>query len=264
VSKTPGSIKLLFYTPKSYKASPSIESHSITGSKPWKGYPILIDFHGGGFSTGKASDYDRWATTVAEHAFPSKDTVVISVSYRLAPECPFPHSNRRLSLRDPLNLGPRHLPRPWYHTHSLSGFSAGGNLSLTVPIHLHTLLVAQAAQTATVKTRRGIIVSIAAFYPNTNRTQTHAERNVLNPHLIAMAPDSVFDFFDASYMYPPPTGRSGPLFSVDLAGDTLLQEVLPDFIAMITYGSDQLLAEGEAFRKRQKVLGKMVEGVGHT
>jgi acetyl esterase/lipase len=84
-----------------------------------------------------------------------------------------------------------------------------------------------------------------------------------------MAPDSVFDFFDASYLYPPPTDRSGPLFSPGLASDTLLLEALPDRISMITCSGDQLLAEGEVFRQRLKGLGKkveghVVEGVGHA
>jgi hypothetical protein len=67
-----------------------------------------------------------------------------------------------------------------------------------------------------------------------------------------MAPDSSFDFFDASYLYPPPTDRSGPLFSPGLASDTVLLEALPDWISIITCSGDQLLAEGEVFRERLK------------
>jgi acetyl esterase/lipase len=258
VSKTPGSIKLLFYVPKSYKARPSIGSLSPNSSKPWKGYPILIDFHGGGFSIGKASDDARWATAVAEHNSPSNDAVVISVSYRLAPEYPFP-----TAIEDCASA----ILWIWSHGTSLgldvtrtalSGFSAGGNLSLTVPIYLHDILSAQ--KTAASKNPQGKIVAIAAFYPSTNWTQTRTERNASNPHLIRMAPDSIFDFFDASYLYPPPADRSGPLFSPGLASDTLLREALPDRIGMITCGGDQLLAEGEAFRKRLKGLGKRVDG----
>jgi len=59
LSKAPSPIKLVFYTPKSYKSRPSVGSHSQTSSEPWKSYPILIDFHGGGFSIGKASDDAR-------------------------------------------------------------------------------------------------------------------------------------------------------------------------------------------------------------
>ena len=91
-SKTPGSIKLLFYTPKAYKTLQSIGFPSQISSRRWKGYPILIDFHGEGFAIGKASEDARRATAVAEHNSPSKGAVVISVSYRLAPEHPSPQS----------------------------------------------------------------------------------------------------------------------------------------------------------------------------
>jgi putative ergosteryl-3beta-O-L-aspartate hydrolase len=202
-----------------------------------------------------------------EHNSLSKDAVVVSVEYHLAPEHPFP-----TAIEDCASA----ILWIWEHGPSLgldisrtaiSGFSAGGNLSLTVPLHLHAVLAA--AQTAALKIPMGKIVRIAAFYPSTNWTQTRAERNASNPNLIRMAPDSVFNFFDASYLYPPPADRSDPLLSPGLASDTLLLEAPPDQIAMITCGGDQLLAEGEAFRKRLKGLGKKVEGhvvedVGHA
>jgi acetyl esterase/lipase len=149
LSTHPGSIKPLFYTPKSYKTRPSIESPSPTSSKPWKGYPILIDFHGRGFSIGKASDDARWATAVAEHNNFSKDAVVITVDYRLTPKHPFP-----TGIEDCASA----IPWTWDHGPSLgldaastalSGVSAGANLSLTMPMHLHAVLASHQADSRT-------------------------------------------------------------------------------------------------------------------
>jgi hypothetical protein len=39
IPNPPSSIKLLFYTSKSYKSCQSIRSHSQTSSRAWKGYP---------------------------------------------------------------------------------------------------------------------------------------------------------------------------------------------------------------------------------
>jgi putative ergosteryl-3beta-O-L-aspartate hydrolase len=101
--------------------------------------PILSGFHGGGFSVGKASDDARWATAVAEHNSPSKDAVAISVSYRFESEHPIP-----TAVEDCASA----ILWIWEHSASLGldisrtalgGFSAGSNLSLTVPMHLHAL-----------------------------------------------------------------------------------------------------------------------------
>ncbi|KAG8938261.1 hypothetical protein FRC00_000396, partial [Tulasnella sp. 408] len=72
----PGRVRLVFYTPKDYKA-PGNED---------KKYPCIVNFHAGGFVLGVATDDCRWATAVCEQA----DTIVCSVDYRRAPEHPFP------------------------------------------------------------------------------------------------------------------------------------------------------------------------------
>ncbi|KAG8908479.1 hypothetical protein FRC00_011177, partial [Tulasnella sp. 408] len=76
LSAVPGRVRLVFYTPKDHK----------TPGNEGKKYPCIVNFHGGGFTMGTATDDCRWATAVCEQA----DTIVCSVDYRLAPEHPFP------------------------------------------------------------------------------------------------------------------------------------------------------------------------------
>ncbi|KAJ9631608.1 hypothetical protein H2203_000007 [Taxawa tesnikishii (nom. ined.)] len=98
-----------------------------------KGYPVLINFHGGGFTLGTATDDARWCSTVVEEC----GAVVVSVEYRLAPECPFP-----TAVEDGVDA------ILWVAEHAeelgidatkiaLSGFSSGANMAFTVPIRLH-------------------------------------------------------------------------------------------------------------------------------
>lgn len=57
-----------------------------TSARQWGGYPVVINFHGGGFTLGSADDDARWCGTVVDECH----AVVVSVDYRLAPEHPFP------------------------------------------------------------------------------------------------------------------------------------------------------------------------------
>ncbi|KAI5306777.1 hypothetical protein KEM55_008508, partial [Ascosphaera atra] len=49
-------------------------------------YPVVVNFHGGGFTLGCATDDYRWFRRVVQ----ATNAVVVSVDYRLAPEYPFP------------------------------------------------------------------------------------------------------------------------------------------------------------------------------
>jgi acetyl esterase/lipase len=103
-----------------------------SGAKKWGGYPVVINFHGGGFTLGTATDDSRWCSTVVNEC----NAVVVSVDYRLAPENPFP-----TAVEDGVDAV------IWIHKHAaelgidkdkiaLSGFSAGGNMAFTVPLRL--------------------------------------------------------------------------------------------------------------------------------
>ena len=102
-------------------------------ARRWGGYPVVINFHGGGFTLGKPGDDARWCGTVVDECH----AVVISVDYRLAPECPFP-----TAVEDGVDAV------LYVHNHAdelgidktkiaLSGFSSGGNMAFTVPLRLY-------------------------------------------------------------------------------------------------------------------------------
>ena len=104
-----------------------------TSARRWGAYPVVINFHGGGFTLGNSHDDARWCGTVVDECH----AVVISVDYRLAPECPFP-----TAVEDGVDAV------VYVHKHAeelgidkdkiaLSGFSSGGNMCFTVPLRLY-------------------------------------------------------------------------------------------------------------------------------
>ena len=119
-------IGLYFYVPKDYEEKR--KSRTQTGHR----YPIVVNFHGGGFVLGHATDDRYWARVVLAHTH----AVFVSVDYRRAPEHPFPQPvddcvEALLYLQshaEELCLDPSKI--------ALSGFSAGANLAFTVPFRL--------------------------------------------------------------------------------------------------------------------------------
>lgn len=125
ISPSAGAVTLCFYTPKNYESKRKL-------GKPAKRYPVLLNFHGGGFTLGAATDDARWATTVVQET----GAVVASVDYRLAPRFPFPTAVEDgvdavlyvIRHAEELHLDANRI--------AISGFSAGGNLTFTVPMRL--------------------------------------------------------------------------------------------------------------------------------
>ncbi len=119
-----GTFKLVFYVPDSYLTTPDDYR-----------FPVVVNFHGGGFTLGTGTDDARWASTVITEV----DAVFVSVEYRLAPEYPFSvgvedGTDTLIYLAShaaELRLDP--------HRMALSGFSAGGNFAFTVPLMLYDL-----------------------------------------------------------------------------------------------------------------------------
>lgn len=105
-------------------------------ARRWGSYPVIINFHGGGFTLGSPHDDARWCGTVVTEC----NAVVVSVDYRLAPEHPFP-----TAVEDGVDAV------MWIHKHAeelgidknkilLSGFSSGANMAFTVPLRLYDQL----------------------------------------------------------------------------------------------------------------------------
>lgn len=93
-------------------------------------FPVVLSFHGGGFTIGSATDDARWAHAVTTLT----NAVVVAVDYRLAPEFPFPTAIEDgvdalmylVDHADELQLDVKRIVT--------SGFSAGGNMAFTVPL----------------------------------------------------------------------------------------------------------------------------------
>lgn len=131
ISPLKGKFRLLFYTPKDYKANKDLKG---------KRYPCVINFHGGGFVLGTARDDARWIGTVVDQV----DAVVVSVEYRLAPEFPFPTAVEDGA--DAILYLAKHAHELQLDTErfAVSGFSSGGNMSFTVPLCLQGELLDRA------------------------------------------------------------------------------------------------------------------------
>ena len=114
--------KLYFYNPPDYLKQTDV------GHK----YPIVVNFHGGGFCLGTPLDDRYWARSIIKDV----PCVFVSVGYRLAPEHSFPTAvddsvDALLYLSanaEALGLDTTRI--------TLSGFSAGANLAFTVPLLL--------------------------------------------------------------------------------------------------------------------------------
>lgn len=117
-------VELLFYLPPTYyRILQFDDSHK---------FPLIVNFHGGGFCLGDARDDRYWAKVAMEET----DAVFVSVNYRRAPEAPFPlpvddcvEALLYLSEHAPeLHIDPMNV--------ALTGFSAGANLAFSVPLRL--------------------------------------------------------------------------------------------------------------------------------
>jgi acetyl esterase/lipase len=119
-----GTFRLVFYVPEGYIDAPD-------GYR----FPVVVNFHGGGFTLGTGTDDARWAAAVLHNV----DAVFVSVEYRLAPEYPF--SVGVEDGTDALIYLAAHAKelRLDPHRMALSGFSAGGNFSFTVPLMFYDL-----------------------------------------------------------------------------------------------------------------------------
>jgi len=231
----------------------------VTSAKLLQAYPVIVNFHGGGFTIGTGLDDVRWCHAVTQQL----NAVVISVEYRLAPEYPFP-----TAVEDGTDV------LLWLETHAalhnldatriaISGFSAGGNMCFSVPLRLHYELSLHPRPTSS------RIVALAAFYPSTDFTATRASRRATNVRPDKELPKVFTDLFDASYLHPPKdVAMDNPFLSPAMAGDKEVLAAFPEDIMLVLCEWDELRAEGERWRDRLRGLGKtvwseLVEGVAH-
>ena len=272
---TPGQVPLYFYLPKLF-----------TPEELGKRYPIVVNFHGGGFTIGDARDDIRWANQVCDEL----DVVVVSVGYRKAPQFPYPVAVQDgVAALDYLASNAEDLGIDITKM-ALSGFSSGGNLTFTVPLLYYELQQKmEEAQTSTdnpqavpagwsnkqFKARFGSqcqIIALAGFYPSLNYMLTREERRATNPKPSENLPPALTVMFDHSYL--PVRAEEAkeveggmtedcplrePFLSPSLACDGLLKHALPKNIFLLTCENDMLQKEGQDFAEKLSVLGKEVK-----
>lgn len=255
ISQRKGKFKIQFYLPKKF-----YEQTKKLGRK----YPVVVNFHGGGFTLGTATDDARWVRQVIEEV----DVVVASVDYRLAPECPFPTAVEDGA--DAVLYLAKHAKDLGIDRNkiALSGFSSGGNMALTVPLLLQQLAIqsdfnastntldtipsrpADGVKRASVSAKEDYrIKGIVSWYPSTDYTNTREQRRLTQARKDQMMPAVFTELFDESYLQPPQIDKTNPFLSPVVAPLSLLVD-MPDDIVMFTCEWDMLLAEGERMRDR--------------
>ena len=254
VSPCKGRIKLLFYVPDGY-------SKRLEG----RAYPAVVNFHGGGFTLGSATDDERFAQAVTTQ----NNAVFVSVDYRLAPEHPFPTAVE--DGVDAILYLVEHAAELGIDSHNMvvNGFSAGGNLAFSVPLKLnHWVSQRRAKADAQGNRKEGPDVThdrllyklraIIAWYPSLDFTIPRPARKATNPYKGTELPNILTNLFDASYVPSYENDNHSPYLS-PAAAPTALLRGLPDAIVLFPCEWDGLAAEASRFKKRlENDVGKKV------
>lgn len=223
-------------------------------------YPVCVNFHGGGFTLGCATDDSRWAAAVVERV----GAVVASVSYRRAPEYPFPTAvddGVEALLYLAQHAGDLGLD---VSRMALSGFSAGGNLAVTVPLRLRgriseeiegQLRRADSSQRLVDQTSELNIVALFCWYPILDYLESRDHRRAESLMPSKSLPAFFTNLFDAAYL-PNLNDRTSVFASPVRASDAILSEALPNDVWLYICEWDMLMKEGQTFVRRLEALGK--------
>lgn len=219
------------------------ESYDRTQSRSTPGLPLLLSIHGGGFVVGDPSDND-----IFNHAFANQhNALVVALNYAKAPGSPFPGPLADLEAQIDAVFADDELATHFDAAKvGLMGFSAGGNLTLTI--------------SQFPKVRERITAGIVPVYPvvdfsitpqqkaSTRRYKPalHGARGATRDPLLSLA-----DAFDWSYV---PVGHDlrDPLLSPVYAD----RSELPERIWVIGCELDML--GHEAWRLACRLTGRQV------
>ena len=193
--------------------------------------PVLVWFHGGGFTIGSLDSADPLCRALAEGA----GGIVVSVDYRLAPEHPFP------AAPDDAEAVVR-----WVAAHvgewggdgariAVGGESAGGNLATVAAIRLRETLPSPLIAQL-------LAYPVTDYHPGTPSYAAFAEGYFLTR--------ASMEWFWGNYLpanVSPTDPRVSPLHTPALAG-------LPPAL-VITAEYDPLRDEGEAYASRLRAAG---------
>ncbi|KAJ5754036.1 uncharacterized protein N7511_008189 [Penicillium nucicola] len=249
------SIVLHFYCPPDYHEQRRLGHR----------YPVAVNFHGGGFTLGCATDDSRWIKVILDNV----GAVVVSVSYRRAPEHPFPAA---------VDDGVEGLLYLAAHATelgldvsrvALSGFSAGGNLAVTVPLRLRSRISseikenlgrAESTQNLINQISDLHIVALFCWYPILDFQESRDHRRAMSLMPNKTLPAFFTTLFDEAYL-PNLEDRASPYASPVRATDQVLAEALPRDVFLFICEWDMLMKEGQQFVRRLEGLGKRVRAM---
>ncbi|HET9730931.1 MAG TPA: alpha/beta hydrolase [Acidimicrobiia bacterium] len=196
-----------------------------------RGLPIVVHYHGGGWTLGRAADFDFITRRIAMEAH----AIVVSVDYRLAPEHPFP-----AALDDAWHA------LQWVADHgaelggdpallAVMGDSAGGNLAAVCAIQARDAGGPELALQV-------LVYPVTDCEFDTESYLEHGEGKVLEA-------DTMRWFFDCYTRAgaDPADWHLSPLRAPDL------RKVAPALV--ITASHDPLRDEGEAYAQRLREAG---------
>ena len=195
-------------------------------------HPLLVYYHGGGFTYGDLETHDGVCRMLCRHA----GAHVLAVDYRLAPEHRFPAAvhDARAALAwahanaAALGADPRRV--------AVGGDSAGGNLA------------AVAAQLAARDGGPAPVLQLLR-YPATDFSTRRRSRDLFGEGFLLS--DSQMNWFETNYLGPERADagdpRASPLLAPDLSG------LAPAFV--VTAAFDPLRDEGEAYARALQAAG---------
>lgn len=209
----------------------AIRVYRALGTQPAQPLPVLVYFHGGGFTIGSLDTHDVVCRTLANEAH----CAVVSVDYRLAPEHKFP-----AAAEDALTA------TRWVAAHAaelhidagrlaVGGDSAGGNLAIVA-----TLLARDAGGP-------NIALQLLIYPPTHPPHETTSAAKFARGYLQTL---DVVRWFRQGYVRTPADfldWRCAPLLAPDLS------RLPPAF--MLAAGHDILLDEGKAYAERLAAAG---------
>ncbi|KDN34475.1 hypothetical protein RSAG8_12413, partial [Rhizoctonia solani AG-8 WAC10335] len=217
------------------------------GEKPSRGWPVLLNLHGGGWVLGSAAMDDYMLSKLCIGA----NCVTVSVDYRLAPEHPFP-----AGLNDSwdalvwvskegereLGIDPKRI--------AIMGCSAGGNFTAAV------------VQRASLASPRIPLVFQSLLVPSLNLSLFSAERDKWTPSMLQN--EHIWDLPLADVLWyidlytPNADDRIKPDVSPALQEDKSAFEGMPTTWVSVAE-VDTLRSEGEIYAEKLQAHGVQVK-----